>query len=76
MVFGEFLKAFKDGWHIARPFFEEIAGFEGGFALSLHNHLRTGFAFGLEENGVHVNRCRNASGAGLQGLSAANFTTV
>ena len=44
--------------------------------LSLHNDLGTCIGFGLEQNRVHMNRCRATRGPRLQRLRPANLAAI
>ena len=53
-----------------------LGGAHPAGALPLHDHLRAGFAFRLQQHRIHVDRRREAGGARLQGLRSPDLAAV
>ena len=51
-------------------------GLARGKYFSLHDDLRPGIGFRLEQNGIHIHMGGNSTGFGLQGLSAPDLSAL
>ena len=69
-------KAVEHGSHQARLPVLIFAGLRIPCYFALHDHLGPDHALGLQQHGVHMNRGRNTSGPGLQGLRATDLAAV